>query len=224
MEHMKTILETTGDGSHTLFVPELDEHYHSTHGAIRESMHVYIDAGLHRCFKPEINVLEIGFGTGLNSFLTLLETQKSNIKVNYTTLERYPISVSDAEKLNYSEIINPLQKEAFLLLHTAEWETWIQMTPFFLLKKQKIDACDLSSFQPEEAFDLIYYDAFAPEKQPGMWSQEIFNALFSFSNSGAILTTYCAKGTVRRVLQQAGFSVERLPGPPGKREILRAVK
>ena len=221
---MKTIIQTTEDGSHTLYVPELDEHYHSTHGAIQESLHVYIDAGLRHCNRTEINLLEIGFGTGLNAFLTLLEAEKQQKKIHYTTLELYPVSVSNATMLNFSDIIDPSRRDVFEILHTAVWEEWVQITPLFWLKKMKMDIRDLPATPPDEEVDLIFYDAFAPEKQPEMWRQEIFNSLFNLSRDQALLTTYCAKGAVRRMIQSAGFTVERLPGPPGKREMLRAMK
>lgn len=221
---MQHIIEITEDGSHTLYVPELNEHYHSTHGAIQESLHVYLEAGLHHCGKQEINLLEIGFGTGLNAFLTLLDTERSKKTVKYTTLERYPVSLPDAEKFNYSELLNPSRKDIFMQLHSSPWGDWVEITPTFHLKKLQLDAGRLNEFRPGTLFDLVYYDAFAPEKQPGIWTEEIFNRLYTLSNSGAILTTYCAKGAVRRMLQSAGYHVERLPGPPGKREILRAVK
>lgn len=221
---MQHILETTEDGSHTLYVPELDEHYHSIHGAIQESLHVYLEAGLHHCNKSEINLLEIGFGTGLNAFLTLLDTEKSSKIVKYTTLERYPVSLADTKIFNYSKLLDPSQEERFMQLHSSPWEEWVEITPHFHLKKLQMDIRELDKFQPETPFDVIYYDAFAPEKQPGMWTQEIFSQLYTLSNQEAVLTTYCAKGAVRRMLQSAGYRVERLPGPPGKREILQAVK
>ncbi len=275
------VLEITEDGSHTLYVPELNEHYHSTHGAMQESTHIFIREGLiHRYLfnhpvqheQPElqhgpeaqrqlsqeqslqssraINVLEIGFGTGLNALLTLLEAKKRKINVFYQTLERYPISVEAAQRLNYPATLNRLEKDTtvdtpiqssqndlndaklrnntfeklFLQLHTSSWEKPTAITPGFTMLKQQIDFSQPVTFIPEKSFDLIYYDAFAPEKQPEMWTQEIFNHIYSLSNQGAILTTYCAKGVVRRRLQAAGFQVERLQGPPGKREILRATK
>ncbi|WP_352421821.1 tRNA (5-methylaminomethyl-2-thiouridine)(34)-methyltransferase MnmD [Proteiniphilum sp.] len=221
---MQHIIEITEDGSHTLYVPELDEHYHSTHGAIQESLHVYLEAGLHHCGKSEINLLEIGFGTGLNAFLTLLDIEKSGKRVKYTSLERYPVSFVDAQMFNYAKLLDPAQEEKFMRLHSCPWGDWVGITPNFHLKKDQMDASNLDDFQPEAPFDVIYYDAFAPEKQPALWTQEIFNQLYTLSNQGAVLTTYCAKGAVRRMLQSAGFQVERLPGPPGKREILRAVK
>ncbi len=221
---MQHIIEITEDGSHTVYVPELDEHYHSTHGAIQESLHVYLEAGLHHCNKPEIHLLEIGFGTGLNALLTLLDTEKSKKTVKYTTLERYPVSFAEAEMFNYSQLLDPSQKETFMHLHSSPWEEWVGITPSFHLRKLQMDAGSLDGFQPETLFDVVYYDAFAPEKQSGMWTQEIFNRLYALSNQGAVLTTYCAKGAVRRMLQSAGYQVQRLPGPPGKREILRAIK
>ncbi len=221
---MQQIIETTEDGSHTLYVPELGEHYHSTHGAIQESRHVYIEAGLHRCPKAGVNLLEIGFGTGLNAFLTLLDTPNSCRSVRYTAIERYPLSPDNAARLNYPQLLASGDGETFLRLHSSPWEEWQEITPSFPLKKRRMDATHLEDLHPDSLFDVIYYDAFAPEKQPSLWTQEIFNTLYALSNNGAILTTYCAKGVVRRMLQAAGYRVERLPGPPGKREILRAVK
>lgn len=221
---MQTTLEITEDGSHTLFVPLLNEHYHSTHGAIQEAEHVFIDTGFRTCPKNEINVLEIGFGTGLNAFLTMLEAEKTGKKTDYTSLELYPIPVADTEKLNYPALTDVSKKDDFLKLHRAAWGEWEQITLYFSLLKLQTDFSDPSKFKPEKTFDVIFFDAFAPEKQPDMWTQEIFNTLYNLSAPRAVLTTYCAKGAVRRMLQTAGFAVERLPGPPGKREMLRARK
>lgn len=221
---MKRKIEITEDGSHTLFVAELNEHYHSTHGAIQESMHVFIDAGLRECKKKEIRVLEIGFGTGLNAFLTMEQAESMGKKIDFTSLELYPLTMSEVEKLNYADILNPLKKDYFHKLHTLKWGEWGQVTLYFSLLKLHLDFRSPNNFKPESKFDVIFFDAFAPDKQPEMWTQEIFDALYSFSNSKAILTTYCAKGSVRRMLQKAGFEVERLPGPPGKREMLRAIR
>jgi len=232
---MKTILEITEDGSHTLYVPELDEHYHSTHGAIQESMHVFIDAGLRHCNKEHIHLLEIGFGTGLNGLLTLLEAEKLQKKVFYHTLERYPLAEAAAMQLNYPEQIATGAKTApvvddkkttrmFHLLHQSPWERATAITPSFTLLKEETDFSHPEQFQPPRQYDLIYFDAFAPEKQPEMWREAIFQRLSTLCGDDAILTTYCAKGAVRRMLQSASFTVERLPGPPGKREMLRATK
>lgn len=221
---MKTIIEITEDGSHTLFVPGLDEHYHSVHGAVRESLHVYLDAGFGKCAKDASHVLEIGFGTGLNAFLTLMKAARSRKTVYYTALELYPVSVADAEKLNFAALLAPEMTDVFLRLHTSEWERPIPITSSFWLCKHFTDFAHPAAFCPEEKFDLIFFDAFAPDKQPEMWTQPIFDHLYSLCSDDAVLTTYCAKGAVRRMLQKAGFEVERLPGPPGKREMLRAQK
>ncbi|MDO5663774.1 MAG: tRNA (5-methylaminomethyl-2-thiouridine)(34)-methyltransferase MnmD [Bacteroidia bacterium] len=221
---MNIEFEITKDGSHTLFVPELNEHYHSTHGAIQESMHVFIDAGLRHCTKSEIKVLEIGFGTGLNAFLTLLEAEKTSKKIDFTSLELYPIPLVDTKKLNYAELMDTSAKNVFNELHKADWGKWNQITLYFSLLKLKTDFSNPSNFHTESKYDVIFFDAFAPDKQPEMWTQDIFDKIYSISAENGILTTYCAKGVVRRMLQTAGFSVERLSGPPGKREMLRAEK
>lgn len=226
---MKRIIEKTDDGSATLFVPELNEHYHSTKGARTESQHIFIDMGLKASTATSPRVLEIGFGTGLNAWLTLKEAESSCREVHYTGLELYPLAWEMVEQLGY--IPSSEQQHAaelFKQLHTAPWEKEIQLTPHFTLLKQETDANLLKAetdINKLSSFDVIYFDAFAPEKQPEMWSQELFNRLYVLLNKDGILTTYCAKGIIRRMLQAAGFTVERLPGPPGgKREILRARK
>ncbi|GHT87828.1 hypothetical protein FACS189474_1670 [Bacteroidia bacterium] len=211
------ILTLTADGSHTLFLPEMGEHYHSVNGAVQESKHVYIDAGLNQCTKNTIHVLEMGFGTGLNALLTALEAEKRKIQVVYTALEKYPLPAEITEALNYSEINTRL----FRQIHTVEWEKLTPVTPFFSL--QKINT-DFKAYTYPGGQDVVYYDAFAPDKQADVWSQAIFDALYAAMNPDGILTTYCAKGIIRRMMQQSGFTVERIPGPPGKREMLRARK
>jgi len=218
---MDSELLMTSDGSHTLYVPEIDENYHSTHGAILESRHIFIEAGLKQCAKSEIHVLEIGFGTGLNAFLALLETENGDQKIHFTTLELYPVEIDKALKLNYPEELSPENRLNFEKLHTSEWNKKIQITPNFTLNKIITDFtfCNFT-----DTFDVVFFDAFSPEKQPEMWTLYQFERIFKVCNSGAILTTYCAKGMVRRAMQEAGFKVERLPGPTGKREILRCMK
>ena len=218
---MNTELRTTSDGSHTLFVPEIDESYHSTHGAIQESRFIFINEALKLCKKKEITILEIGFGTGLNAFLALNETETNNKQIHYITLEKYPVPLEQVALLNYSEIISPDKKGLFELMHYWQWNQPVQLTSQFLLEKIYTD---FSTFNHSAQYDVVFFDAFSPEKQPEMWSEEVFSCIFAACNSGAILTTYCAKGSVRRLLQQVGFLVERLPGPIGKREILRARK
>ncbi len=219
---MRIEFQITEDGSHTLFVPTLNEHYHSVHGAIQESKHIFIDAGLRKCSKSEIKVLEIGFGTGLNAFLSALESEENNINIRYTALEFYPISLSDAKKLNFPKMLNPSKESLFETIHATKWEESEEITPQFSIQKHYLDFSNPQNFVTEKQFDVIYFDAFAPEKQPEMWTLQIFQKIYSLCEPDAILTTYCAKGSIRRMLQEVGFKVERLPGPPGKREILRA--
>ena len=229
---MERIIEKTDDGSATLFVPELNEHYHSTKGARTESQHIFINMGLKASSAPAPRILEIGFGTGLNAWLTLEAAEKNNLNVYYTGLELYPLEWETVESLNYITIdehltIDSVQQSALSLfkhIHTSPWEEDTSLTSHFTLRKVQTDVSDISTMPPLTA-DVIYFDAFAPEKQPEMWSQELFNHLYVLLNDDGILTTYCAKGVIRRMLQAAGFIVERLPGPPGgKREILRARK
>lgn len=214
---MKRIIEHTEDGSATLFVPELNEHYHSVKGARTESQHIFIDMGLKASAAPQPRVLEIGFGTGLNALLTLEAAGQEKRPVHYTGIELYPLAWEEVNALGYSD--NP----SFERLHTASWEEDVEISPYFTLRKIKGDANTVinSSFSPS----IVYFDAFAPEKQPEMWNEQLFRSLYVTMNTGGILTTYCAKGVIRRLLQAVGFRVERLPGPPGgKREILRATK
>ena len=215
-------LEKTADGSYTLFVPEMDEHYHSVKGALTESEHIFINMGLKHTTIAEPHILEIGFGTGLNAFLTLLEAERNQRKIHYTTLEKYPLNAEVLQQLNYPEIIAPEAAELYYKMHHVVWNVPVTITPYFTL--QKIET-DYTKFSFQQKYDIIYFDAFAPEKQPEMWSQQLFDNLYQTLNPGGVLTTYCAKGVVRRMLQSAGFTVERLPGPPGgKREILRGNK
>lgn len=215
-------LEPTTDGSNTLFVPELNEHYHSVKGALTESQHIFIQMGLNHSQAESPRVLEIGFGTGLNAFLTLLEAEKQQREVHFTSIERYPLAEDIVRQLGYPEIIAPEASEKFYALHAAPWNQPVRLSPWFTL--HKIEG-DFTHFDFQSHYDVIYFDAFAPEKQPEMWSQPLFDSLYRQTTPGGILTTYCAKGVVRRMLQTAGFTVERLPGPPGgKREILRASK
>jgi len=218
----KRIIQLTEDGSHTLFVPSLDEHYHSVNGAIQESTHVFINAGLKEIQKDEIRILEIGFGTGLNALLSLQYTEDfASKKIYYHTIERYPLSKDITDKLNYGEAIGTMGKTWFHEIHSADWEYPVKITDHFILHKIKGDSnnCSLPS-----DIDLIFFDAFAPDKQPEMWEPAIFEKLYKNASPEALIVTYCAKGEVRRRMQNAGFKMERLPGPPGKRHMLRGKK
>lgn len=213
------ITETTADGSTTLYIKRLDEHYHSVKGALTESQHIYRDcAFMHRATGEPIRLLEIGFGTGLNAAVTAMAAGEAN-PVHYITLEKYPLEAQLIETLGYSDIVDA---DILGAIHDAPWNLPTAITPYFTLEKREADY--LTDELPC-SIDVVYFDAFAPEKQPEMWSQEAFERLFRVLNEGAVLTTYCAKGNIRRLLAQLGMVVERLPGPVGgKREILRASK
>lgn len=224
---MKT-LELTQDGSPTIYIGELDEHYHSVKGAVTESMHVYIACGLRRRIDEAVaecagcmRVLEFGFGTGLNAALTMIEADRSGVPLAYDSLELYPLEESMAEAFGASM---PADIErALSVVNGAEWNSVQRLTENFSLHKIKTDF--LSAELGEDVFDVVYFDAFAPEKQAELWTSELFGRIYSAMRSGGVMTTYCAKGCVRRLLEGIGFTVERLAGPPGgKREILRAVK
>ena len=215
-------IEQTADGSRTLYVPELDEHYHSVKGALTESQHIFIDMGLRHCPLSAPRILEIGLGTGLNCFLTLLTAEEEKRHIHYTGIERFPLNMEVIRQLYYPSLIGRGHEEDYFHIHQAPWEEDAVLSPWFTL--HKIEG-DFTSYTFNKGYDIIYFDAFAPEKQPEMWNQALFDGLYNVLNEGGILTTYCAKGVVRRMLQAAGFIVERLPGPPGgKREILRATK
>jgi len=212
----------THDGSESLFVEELNEHYHSIHGARNESLHVFIQNGLISTlkYKNSIRILELGFGTGLNALLSLLEIQNQDSRIHYTGIEKYPLEEELWSKLNYAQ--NETESLLFKKLHQCNWDNTTEIAPNFELLKLKADI-DSYSFE-QNNFDIVYFDAFAPTKQSELWSDSIFSKMFSYMKPGAILVTYCAKGEVRRTMIRCGFQVERLPGPPGKREMLRALK
>jgi len=213
----------TEDGSHTIYLPEMDEHYHSTHGAIQESLHIYINQGLLQVAKQEISILEIGFGTGLNAYLTYAYAENKKLKINYFSIEKFPLGETDYLKLNYPQNIFPEYSAVFEKMHRSEWNKIVEISPEFSL--QKVHA-DLLSFEFNQLpqFELVYYDAFAPGKQPEMWTDEIIQKVSSSVKKDGILVTYCAKGSVRRAFSAAGFQMERIPGPIGKKEILRGKK
>lgn len=216
-------LEQTADGSYTLYVPELDEHYHSVKGALTESQHIFINMGLNHSSVSAPRILEIGLGTGLNCFLTYLAAEETGRTVHYTGIERYPLSEDTLRRLDYPSVIGHGHEADYFAIHQAPWGVDVAVSPRFTLHKLEGDFTRMQFGRG--GYDLIYFDAFAPEKQPEMWEQGLFDNLYRSLNEGGILTTYCAKGMVRRMLQAAGFFVERLPGPPGgKREILRASK
>ena len=215
----------TNDGSSTLYVAELDEHYHSIHGAVQESRHVFIESGLKEVLKTgqnQISVLEMGFGTGLNFMLSIEECLKCNIKLEYTGIEKYPLDENEWEMLNYSVIFPEkiISLFSFLLFNNQEDSSFNQNN------KVNIDLLvrDFREYTPNKEYDIVYFDVFSPVVQPELWSVEIFKKMYNCLRRNGILVTYCAKGQVRRDLESVGFVVERLPGPPGKREMIRAIK
>ena len=208
------------DGSTTFYRADLDEHYHSVHGAIQESNHIFIQAGLKQLPHKELTILEVGFGTGLNALLTWLQAPQKTIL--YHTLERYPLSPDMVSKINYSQCLQNSEAQLFFdRMHQAPWDKLYPITPNFSLLKMKQD---LLTYRPDTLFDLIYFDAFGPDKQPELWTPQVFENLSRATHPGGILTTYSVKGTVKRALKSAGFAIEKIPGPPGKREIIRATK
>lgn len=223
---MPTIeLKISADGSHTLYHQELDETYHSVHGSIQEALHVFIRAGLNPIFntKEEIHLLEMGFGTGLNAFLTLSEAKKVQKKVHYHSLESFPLDENIWTKLNFHDQLKSNREEIveFEQLHRAVWNEWNIIHPQFNLLKEQTH---LETWYSPYTYDLVYYDAFGPRVQPELWEEPIFQKLHSMMNTNGMLVTYCAKGSVKRAIKASGFEIESLPGPPGKREMTRAIK
>jgi len=212
----------TADGSTTIHIPEWDEQYHSKHGAIQEAKHVFIKNGLSLFTNQRISILEIGFGTGLNCFITFLEAPKMNLAIDYVGVEAYPLASEEVEKMNY---VNQLEANEFSnifnQMHQQGWELRNEISPDFSLTKRKQFFNEIND---ENLFDLIYFDAFGARVQPELWTEEIFEKMYKSLKTDGVLVTYSAKGSVRRALQSVGFLVEKLPGPPGKREMLRGKK
>ncbi len=212
-------LKMSDDGSHTLFVPELNEHYHSVYGARTESMHVFIKNGLSQIKKDNIYILEIGFGTGLNALLA--DLHKGNKTIEYHSIEKYPLNTELENILQFSTNQNEQETLLYKKIHEAPWNLLTEITPGFNLLKWE---ADLLTTEFTSSYDLVFFDAFAPDIQPEMWNEAVFKKVYNAMNTNGILTTYSAKGVVRRTLQKVGFNVERIPGPPHKREMLRGRK
>lgn len=227
---MEREIVITGDGSSTIHLPEWDEQYHSKHGAIQEAYHVFIKHGLHHFCHPEIvseshqsvSILEIGFGTGLNTFITLLEAEKLKLNINYCGVEGYPVLMEEINQLNYPKALQATKKDVlFKKLHEISWNERNIITPnFSLLKQHKF----FNEIEELDTYNIIYFDAFGARVQPELWTEAIFKKMYDALKVYGVLVTYSAKGSVRRAMQAVGFEVERLPGPPGKREMLRATK
>jgi tRNA U34 5-methylaminomethyl-2-thiouridine-forming methyltransferase MnmC len=211
----------TSDGSHTIYVPEIDEHYHSIYGAVLESNHIFIKNGFQICKANPMNIFEVGFGTGLNALLTALKCMSGEKEVNYTSIEKYPLDERIIKSLNHSDYAGENAKGIFQLIHSAPWNINVNICKNFNLEKIESDFTD---FQHKGIYDLVYFDAFGPDKQPEMWTTEIFERIASVTKKKGILVTYSAKGEVKRTLIACGFDVTLLPGPPGKRQMISAVK
>ena len=218
---MKRRIITTEDGSTTIQIEDWDEQYHSKHGAIQEAYHVFIKNGLELFSNREISILEIGFGTGLNALITFLEHSKQNLEVNYEGVEAYPISSEEAQAMNYARVLGDELQGVFEKMHQSEWEKEISLSETFQLKKRKLF---FQEIEAQEKFHLIYFYAFGAQVQPELWTEEIFQKMYNSLKENGVLVTYAAKGSVRRAMLSVGFQVEKLPGPPGKREMLRARK
>jgi len=217
---MKKRLVITNDGSHSIFNAEINECYHSKHGAIVEAEHVFIKNGLLAENKKRFNILEVGFGTGLNALLTAQKAKQKNIAVNYYGIELYPVSIANYTQLNFCELIGADNSE-LIKLHECNWETENKIHDFFKLTKNKIA---LENYTSDAKFDIIYFDAFSPEKQPQLWTAEIFKNMRHLLKEDGFLVTYCAKGVVKRTMKEVGFEIVVLDGPPGKRQMTRANK
>jgi len=222
MEEPDLIL--TADGSHTLYVRELNESYHSVNGALSESEHVYLQNGYHFLGRLEnITVVEIGFGTGLNCLLTALEAERMKTPTLYYAFEKFPLPGKVLDSLNYPHICGNEGAGLFRKIHEIPWEKRVEISPWFALRKIRKDVL-VDPMDEMEEVNLVYFDAFGPDKQPEIWSQELFLKIFRRMQAPGVFVTYSAKGSVRRNLEKAGFVVERLPGAAGKREMLRGIK
>ncbi len=216
----------TEDGSHTLYTPEFKETYHSMHGAIQESGYVFIEQGLgfykSRGGGRQVSIFEVGFGTGLNALLCVLYAKKNNLSIKYRSIEALPLLSSEIQQLNYPDLIEDAQAtEMFIKIHESSWDQKEDISLFFNLLKIR---SKIQDFSPQDHSDICFFDAFAPSKQPEMWEPAILEKIYDLLSSQGIFVTYCAKGQLKRDLTSIGFEVETLPGPPGKKEMVRAVK
>lgn len=220
---MKREIKITADNSKTLYIEGLDECYHSHHGALQEARYVFIKNGLQRMEQREINILEMGFGTGLNVLVTVEEfLRNQSIKINYFSLEKYPITEQEAQELAYDELFDDeVIKQAYRKIHQTEWDKSVEIQSNFSLKKIKTDFFDLPKVDLPP-IDLVYFDCFGARVQPDLWEKPLFELVAQKMSKGGLLTTYSSKGSVRRALQELGFVVEKLAGPKGKREMINA--
>ena len=217
-------IKVTGDGSKTLFIPEWNENYHSSHGAVQEAKHVFLKYGLgEKLNQEEVSIFEVGYATGLNAILTYEFAKDHSLKINYDSIEAYPVTIEEVEYLDYVSLFECLElKEVYKKMHDDAWNESMLISNNFQLKKihDKLERYQLQDNQ----YDIVFFDAFGPRVQEGMWSKSHFENLYNSMKSEGVFVTYCAKGQVKRDLKAVGFEVETLPGPPGKREMTRAIK
>lgn len=211
--------EPTDDGTPTLVHPIFNERYHSCHGAVTESLHTFINAGLAQCAGPRVSIFEMGLGSGLNALLSLMYAAEHRIDITYHAIDLYPVDPATAATLTYHAAVG-CDEKLFRALHEAPWGRLTAITDRFSILKHE---CDIADYRFDHTYDLAYWDAFAPDSAPEAWSYEVFGRLHRHMSPGGILVTYCAKGSVKQALRQAGFTVTRLPGAPGKRHMVRAV-
>jgi tRNA U34 5-methylaminomethyl-2-thiouridine-forming methyltransferase MnmC len=223
---MKREIIITADGSQSISIPEMGVTYHSTHGALQESQHVFMEAGLNYFLlnqtiqTAELKILEMGFGTGLNALLTLIEAGKKQQKIYYETIEPFPLEACVFNALNYCEHLQrPDLESLFVLMHECTWNNVIELTPYFIFKKVN---ATFANFSTNQLFNIVYFDAFAPDIQPALWTADAFKKIAGLMKKDAVLTTYCSKSIVRKAMAEAGLTVEKIPGPPHKREMVRA--
>lgn len=218
---MKREIITTKDGSTSLFIPEWNETYHSKNGAIQEAYHVFIKNGLSIFKGKSVSILEIGFGTGLNAFITSLEAERNNLLIDYTAVEAFPLTVEEIDAMNFASKIDSNKTNIFSTIHQLNWEVKNQVNDNFYLTKRKQFFQDIND---KDCFDIIYFDAFSFDVQPELWSETIFKKMHTALKSNGILVTYACRTVIKQAMISAGFGVEKLPGAPGKREMLRAYK
>ena len=211
----------TSDGSTSLYISQLDETYHSVHGALQETQHVFIKNGLQLFDHQSISILEIGFGTGLNALVTYKEYKALQLNIRYETVEAYPISWEEASQMNFSEVLSPTLSPIFEQMHCCPWDETVALSPTFSFKKR---LQRFETINDVDSFDLIYFDAFGARVQPELWTMPLFEKMYQALREGGILVTYASKGSARRAMQEVGFQVEKLPGAMGKREMVRAYK
>jgi len=220
---MNREIQVTADGSHTIVIPGSNLSYHSHHGAVQESMHVFVEAGLLPVLantgNESIHILEIGFGTGLNALLSLREAISHQRNINYTAFEKFPVTIEEAARINHGALLS--MEEIFKQLHAAAWGEKVLINEFFTIEKKQVS---LPASIDTSPVHLIYMDAFSPDAQPELWTAEFFTSVFEVLVPGGLLVTYCSKSIVRRAMTAAGFRVEKIPGPRGKREMVRAWK